>query len=148
MKFFTLLLALSASAFAGNPDRDLRAHSPETLVRYVNFYRGDDELVGDCMLYSDGTGEIVFDGMVPAPKPVRFRLSSAERTELHAALAEVAPDAKEDDQHFIPDITQQFPIESALQSKGGDRGYYEVKQGSRLDSAISKICNMDREMRD
>ena len=74
-----LSVLLSLSAFATSA-------KPRIIATYTDFYNDDDDLVGQCLIFSDGTGMKLFDGLVPFNKPEELKISSEVFKNINEAL--------------------------------------------------------------
>ena len=65
--FLTLTVLFSLSALAADS-------KPRIIATYTDLYN-DDDLVSQCLIFSDGTGMKLFDGLVPFNKPEELKIN-------------------------------------------------------------------------
>src|SRR5665647_2028462 len=76
---FAFAALLSLSAFADT--------KPRIIATYTDFYN-DDDLVNECLVFSDGSAMKLFDGLVPFNKPEELKLSPKVFKGINEALDE------------------------------------------------------------
>jgi hypothetical protein len=74
----SLTVLLSLSAFATSA-------KPRIIATYTDLYN-DDDLVSQCLIFSDGTGMKLFDGLVPFNKPEELKISTEVFKNINEAL--------------------------------------------------------------
>lgn len=58
---------------------------PRIIATYTDLYN-DDDLVSQCLIFSDGTGMKLFDGLVPFHKPEELKISPEVLKSINEAL--------------------------------------------------------------
>ena len=130
---------LSLNARANAPASDLfRNRSGNVLASYTNWYRGDDDAIGHCVVSDDGTGILLGDGIVPPPAPIVFRVSGASLQALKNAV-HTLPSGLKGVMTVIPESGQGYPAFAA----SGPDGLVQVASTSDVARIMEAICNME-----
>jgi len=141
-----LLLLSSISAHAG-PGPSRWDASSRILVRYINWYKGDDDLQGKCVILENGTGMISF-GEVEAEKTTLFKVSPANISRIKTELAKTAycslpaaVDTNIGDEHEAPQMAGFYSKTDTCTKY--ETQYRIIPDSSDLSKMVKAACRME-----
>jgi len=145
--FLTALLLISAINAHAGPGPNRAAMSSRILVRYINFYKGDDDLEGKCVILENGTGMISF-GEMEAESMTMFKVSPANINRMKAELAKQSycqlpktVDGSIGDENEAPMMSGYYTKKDGCTAY--ESQYRKVPDTSDLSKMVKAACRME-----
>ena len=144
----TLFLTLNLAHAGPGPSR--WNVSSRILIRYINWYKGDDDLQSKCVILENGAGMISF-GEVEAEKVTMFKVSPANISRMKAELAKQAycqlpktVDASIGDDHEEAMMSGYYTKTDGCTAY--ESQYRKVPETSDLSKMVKAACRMEEKV--
>jgi hypothetical protein len=118
------------------------------IVRYGNWYRGDDDFFTHCLILKNGECWLLGQGLEQVTLRV-FKAPISKFNQLKAALASIPagwPTASYSGYNFVTDAESATASEIAVYGKqpgGSLAGYYVPPAGSIVETLVKAIARID-----